>query len=316
MDRLDELRVFLEIADGGSLAAGARRTGRSPAAVSRILVGLEARMGARLIERSTRSSVLTEAGRRLVAHARKLLGDYDDAVGDVSGEATEATGRLRVSAPLMFGRMHLAPVIGDFLAAHPGVQIDLVLSNALVDLREARIDVALRIDHLADSTLVARRIGEIRHRVVASPDYLVRAGTPNTPEDLSAHEAILHAHEDGVREWAFRLPDGRIQRLRPPARWTVNQSETLIDAALAGRGLVRVLSYQVVDYLETSRLQAVLSAYEMVPVPVHLVFASARFVPLRLRRFLDFVMPALRACDAFREPGGATPDASSPAIRD
>lgn len=308
MDRLEELRVLLEIADGGSLAAGGRRTGRSPAAVSRILAGMERRLGARLVERSTRSNVLTEAGRRLVEHARTLLADYDDALGDVSREASEATGRLRVSAPLVFGRLHLAPLIGDFLVAHPGIHVDLVLSNALVDLREARIDVALRIDHLADSTLVAKRVGEIRQRVVGSPAYLARVGTPCSPDDLAGHHAILHAHEDDVREWAFRLADGRVQRMRPPCRWTVNQSETLIDAAIAGRGLIRVPSYQTVDHIEAGRLRCVLKGYEMPPVPVHLVFASTRFIPLRLRRFLDFTAAALGTSTAFREPGDHTPN--------
>lgn len=302
MDRLEELRLLVEIADSGSLAAGGRRTGRSPAAVSRTLNGLEARLGARLIERSTRASRLTEAGRRLVNHARKVLADYEDALSEVSGEATVATGRLRISAPLVFGRLHLAPIIGDFLADHPAMQIDLVLSNAVLNLRESCIDVALRIGHLADSTLVAKPVGQIRQRVVASPAYLARYGTPHTPADLANHAAILHAHADGVREWAFLHPEGRVQRLHPSCRWTVNQSETLIDAALAGRGLIRVPSYQVVDHLETGRLHVLLGAYEMAATPVHLVFASARFLPLRLRCFLDFATQALRASAAFREP--------------
>ena len=168
MDRLDAMSVFAAIVDGGSLAEGARRMRRSPAAVTRCLNAMEARLGVRLIERTTRWIAPTEAGRRLVEHARKVLDDYQEALHDIGGDARNAAGVLRVTAPLAFGRLHLAPVVAGFLAQHPQVKVELVLSNAIVDLRESGIDLALRIGHLADSSLVAKAVGEVRHLVVGS----------------------------------------------------------------------------------------------------------------------------------------------------
>lgn len=300
MDRLDELSLLVAIVDGGSLAAGARRTKRSPAAVTRILSEFESRIGVRLIERTTRRIAPTEAGRRLVEHARKVIESYDEAMCDVSGEAKTPVGMLRITAPLVFGRQHIAPIVADFLAAYPQVQVDLILSNAIVDLRENEIDVALRIGRLNDSALIAKPVGQVRHLIVSSPEYIERRGRPGSIEDLQDHEIVVQSTGDAVTEWQFQVPGRGVVRLRPHARFTVNQAETAIEAACAGRGLIRVLSYQVVTKIEAGELVPVLREFEMEPVPVSLVFASARFVPLRLRLFLDFATLALRGCAAFR----------------
>jgi DNA-binding transcriptional LysR family regulator len=307
MDRLDELSLLIEIVDGGSLAEGARRTRRSPAAVTRCLNGMERRLGVRLIERTTRWIAPTEAGRRLVEHARRVLDGYSDALQDVTDEASTAVGVLRVTAPLAFGRMHVAPVVSAFLALHPQVRIELQLTNAVVELRENGIDVALRIGHLEDSTLVAKQVGEVRHLVVGSPEYFARCGRPQDIADLAQHEAILLSGADGVREWKFNVPGRGPVRVRPPSRLSINQAEATIEAACAGRGLIRVLSYQVVSRIESGELVPVLRELEMPPTPVSLVFAGTRFMPLRLRLFLDHAAGALRRSAAFRSVGSGTP---------
>jgi DNA-binding transcriptional LysR family regulator len=301
MDRLDKLRRFLAIAEAGSLAAAGRRLGHSPPAVTRVLAALEQRLGVRLLERTTRRAVPTEAGRRLAEHARRLLADYDGAMREAAGEAAEPRGRLRVTAPLSFGRLHVAPVVIAFLAAQPGVAADLVLADRFLDLIEEEIDVALRIGWLGDSGLVARRVGAVRRMLVASPDYLRRRGTPADPRELAEHDLIVFDSRLGGTEWRFRLPDGGIQAMRPAARFAVNRAEAAVAAACEGGGVVSVLSYQVADDLAAGRLVGVLREFEEPAMPVQLVLPSARLMPSRVRAFLDFAAPRLSALAVLRE---------------
>jgi DNA-binding transcriptional LysR family regulator len=299
MDRLEELAVFLAIADAGSLAAAARRTRRSAPAVTRILAELERRLGLRLVERTTRRLALTDAGRRLVEHARRLLPEYEDAMRDAAGEAAAPRGRLRLSAPLVFGRRHLAPVAMEFLDAYPDVSIEMSLADRLVDLVDEGIDVALRISRMRDSTLVARPVGEVRHVVVASPAYLERRGAPKRPQDLAGHDIVLFASNFGS-DWRFRMPDGRERQVRVSARFSVDRAEVAIAAALEGRGILRTLSYQVAPDIAAGRLVRLLPAYEVAPVPVQLVVPSVRLMAPRVRAFLDFAAPRLAALPALR----------------
>lgn len=302
MDRLDELELLVDVADTGSLAAAARRMRCSAAAATRLLNALEARLGVRLIERSTRRSVPTEAGRRLVERARKLLQDYRDASDSATGDAANLKGALRIGAPLIFGRRYLAPVIADFLSAHPDLRVDLRLSNALADLRDGAMDVALRIGTVGDADLVARPLGSVRHVLVGSPGYFERAGRPQDVDRLSEHALLAMAHDDGVRDWIFAAPEGAWRVLKPQARFVVNQAETVIEAACAGQGIARVLSYQVVGDIEAGRLERVLGDCEPPPRPVNLVYPCRRFLPQRVRRFVDFAIDALRDGPAFRLP--------------
>ena len=297
MDRLDELTLLLAILDGGTFAAGARKMQRSPASATRILSELEARLGTRLIERTTRQLVPTDAGRRLAEHARRLLNDFDEVINDVTGEASVPRGSLRVSAPLVFGRRHMAPIARDFLATYSEIEIELVLTNRIVDLVEQGIDVALRIGHLTSSSLVARRIAQVRRVIVASPDYLARRGMPNNPSDLGDHEIVLQSTDTGRPDWYFDVPGKGSTTVRPRTRFAVNQAETAIETALAGHGLIRVLSYQVADELAAGELVRVLQDFEPAPLPVNLVFTSARFMPLRTRTFVDFASRAFTQMD-------------------
>ncbi len=302
MDRLDELRLIVAILEGGSLAEAGRRVGLSPPAVTRALAVLEDRLGVRLLERTTRRLAPTEAGQRLADHARRLLADYAEAMAEAAGEGAAPRGRLRVAAPLVFGRRHVAPIVTDFLDAQPAVTAELQLSDRPVDLLEEGIDVALRIGDLPESGLVARRIGQLRRVVVACPAYLAARGTPDSPAALAGHETVLFSSLGAAAEWRFADPaTGEAITVRITPRFTVTQAEAAVAAACAGRGVVRALSYQVVEELADGRLVRLLRAFEPPPVPVHLVFPTARLMAPRLRAFLDFAAPRLAALAVLRE---------------
>jgi DNA-binding transcriptional LysR family regulator len=297
MDRLDELHVFIGILDAGSMAAAARKLGRSPAAVTRILGVLETRAGVRLFERSTRRLTPTEAGLRLADGARRLLADYDAALQPPG--ATAPRGLLRVTAPTVFGRRHVAPVVTRFLARHPDVQVDLLLSDRNVDLIEDGIDAAVRIGPLAHMSLVARRLGEVRRVTVASPDYLERRGTPDTPAALAGHELIMSTAVRNLAEWRYRM-DGREHVVRYSPRLRINDVEAMLAAARDGFGIARALSYQVAPDLAAGRLLRLLPDYEPDGVPVHLVLRSSRHMPPRLRAFVDFATAEFAALALIR----------------
>jgi DNA-binding transcriptional LysR family regulator len=303
MDRLEELTLFLAIADAGSLAAAARRTGRSPPAVTRILRDLEERLGVRLIERTTRQLALTDAGLRLAEHARRLLADFEEAMRDIAGEAAAPRGRLRISAPIVFGQRHVAPIVTAFLDLYPEVTAELSLVDRAVDLIEEGIDVAVRISHLASSSLVARRLGAVRRVLVASPDYLAHRGLPADPDDLAHHEIVLFMSQASGADWKFTGADGSERTVRVSGRFQVDRAEAAIAAARAGRGILSALSYQVAPDLVSGALVRVLDRFERPPIPVHLVYPGGRLITPRLRAFLDFAAPRLSRLDELRQPG-------------
>lgn len=297
MDRLDELAVFLAVLEAGSLTAAARRLRRSAPAVTRTLAGLEARVGARLIERTTRKLAVTPAGRRLAEEARTILAGYEAAVA--REEAGPLKGEIRISAPLVFGRRHVAPLLLRFLDAHPQVTADLVLNDRSLDLVDEGLDVAVRISVLADSGLVARKVGEVRRIVVATPAYLARRGTPAQPADLTHHDLIYSSTQSGPTEWRFEGPRGpQTVRVRP--RLMVNAIEAVVAAAIEDRGLTRVFTYQVAEEVADGRLVRLLRDFEPAPIPVQLVTASARLMPVRVRAFLDFAAAELSALTVIR----------------
>lgn len=301
MDRLDHLTAFLAIAEAGGLAAAGRRLGRSPPAMSRALAAMEAQLGVRLAERSTRRFALTDAGRRLAEQARHALAELDTALREAAGEGREARGRLRVAAPLVFGRRHVAPVVAAFLDTHPAVSVDLVLSDRVVELVEEGLDLALRIGRLPDSTLRARRLGAVRRVLVASPAYLARRGTPERPEDLAGHDLVVFASLATPPEWRFAGPGGTEIVLRPEARFAVNEAEAAVAAAVQGRGVLQTLSYQAAEEVAEGRLLRILRAAEPPPIPVQLVYPAGRFMPARLRAFLDEAAPRLAALPVLGE---------------
>jgi DNA-binding transcriptional LysR family regulator len=291
MDRLDELAVFVAILDAGSLAVAARRSRRSAPSVTRALAMLEARLGVRLIERTTRRLTPTEAGQRLSADARRALAAYGDALRP-SAEAAPR-GMLRITAPLIFGRQHVTPVVASFLAAYPAMRADLLLADRNLDLLEEGLDAALRIGPPADSGPPPHRLGEVRRVVVASPAYLSAHGEPGMPAELARHAVVHVTGWPTPVEWGFRI-GGRERVVRLAPRLTVNEIEAALVAVRAGHGITRVLSYQVADELAAGTLVRLLRAHEPPALPVSLVTASAE-PPPRVRAFLEHAVPVLSA---------------------
>ncbi|WP_165184984.1 LysR family transcriptional regulator [Caulobacter soli] len=297
MDRLDELALLVAVIDTGSLAAAGRKLRRSPAAMTRALAALEERMGARLIERTTRRLAPTEAGRDLAERARRLLADYETALQAPAPDAVR--GVLRITGPTVFGGRHLTPVVADFLAEHPGVQADLTLHDRNLDLIEGELHVAVRIGPLADSSLLVRKLGQVGRLVVAAPDYLARRGTPLEPSDLAGHETILTTVVSASPEWRFEH-GGKPRAVRLEPRLRVNNVEAALAAMLTGRGIGRALSYQVAEDLAAGRLVRLLPDFEPPPLPVQLVTAGGRFMPPLARAFLDFAGPRLERLAVLR----------------
>lgn len=290
MDRLDELEIFLAILDTGSLIGASRKLRRSAPAVTRLLSSLEQRIGVRLVERTTRHLAATEAGMRLAAQARQVLAEYEDAVREDANAPLRGT--LRLTAPIVFGRRHVAPVVNTYLDLYPEMRVDMMTNDRNLDLIEEGIDVAVRIGAMADTNLVARRVGAVRRMLVASPDYLARRGKPKTPDDLSTHDVIYTSGRLAAMEWRFRHA-GRERALQLSPRLIVNEIDAALLAVKAGRGLARVLSYQVADDLAAGNLVRVLSSYEPEILPVQLVVASTRHMASKVRAFLDLAAEQL-----------------------
>jgi DNA-binding transcriptional LysR family regulator len=292
MDRLEGLRVFVAVAEQAGFAAAARQLGLSPPAVTRAVAALEARLGARLLHRTTRIVRPTEAGQRFLADARRILTELEEAEASAAGAQREPRGPLSVTAPVLFGRLHMAPLVFAFRRAFPDVTVRLLLLDRIVDLIEEGQDVGLRIARLPDSGLSQIRVGSLRHLVVASPAYLARRGRPASPEQIAGHDTIVFAREGLTREWLF----GADRRpVRPQAGLAVNTAEVAIAAAVEGLGLTSVLSYQAAAELAAGRLEVVLAEHQPPEIPVHLVHPEGRRASARLRAFLDFAVPRLRA---------------------
>jgi DNA-binding transcriptional LysR family regulator len=303
MDRLDELAIFVAILDEGSLAAAGRKLRRSPPAVTRALAMLEDRVGARLLERTTRRSRPTEAGKRLADHARQVLAGYGEAVHEAA--AAPVRGVLRVTAPLVFGRRHVTPIVAGFLDAYPGIRVELVLNDRNLHLIDDGIDVALRIGALADSSLIVRKVGEVRRVLVASPSYLAGRLPPRGPGDLARHDVIFTSTfgRPGTLEWRFAgAPHAAAVRLVP--RLIVNEVDAMLLAVRAGRGIGRALSYQVADDLASGALVRLLPDTEPPPLPVQLVVPSARHLSPKTRSFVDHAARALATLAVIRAAGG------------
>ncbi|MBO9711036.1 MAG: LysR family transcriptional regulator [Caulobacter sp.] len=296
MDRLDELALLVAVLDSGSLAAAGRRLRRSPAAVTRTLAALEERVGTRLIERTTRRLAPTQAGRELAERARRLLGDYQAAM---AAAPDAMRGTLRVTGPTLFGGRHLSPIVSQFLDAHPGVQADITLHDRNLDLIDSDLQVALRIGALGDSSLLVRKVGQVRRLVVASPDYLVRRPAPRLPTDLAEHDIVLTTVVATTPEWRFEV-EGKARAVRLDPRLRINNVEAALAAVRSGQGVGRVLSYQVVDDLTAGRLVRLLPDFEPPPLPVQLLTAGGRFMPPLVRAFLDFAAPRLERLAVLR----------------
>jgi len=294
MDRLDSMSILVAAAEAGSLSAAARRLGTPLTTVSRKVSELEAYLKTTLLNRSSRRLTLTDAGRSYVADCKRILEDVREAERAASGEYSAPKGDLIITAPIVFGRVHVLPVVAAFLKAHPHIDIRIVLADRMVNLLEEHIDLAVRIGELPDSSLVATRVGAIRRVVCGSPAYFAAQGTPKSPGELAAHDCVTFEGLMSPHTWTFRMGKADMP-VTIRSRLIVNTAEAAIDAAIAGVGITRVLSYQVANAMRAGALALALEEFEPVPWPVSLVYAGQRLLPLKLRAFLDFAAPRLKA---------------------
>ncbi|WP_421916106.1 LysR family transcriptional regulator [Mesorhizobium sp.] len=292
MDRLESMSLFVATAEAGSLSAAGRRLGIPLATISRKVSELETHLKTRLLNRSARRLTLTDAGHAYLVACRRILDDVGEAERTVAGEYSTPTGELIITAPIVFGRLHVLPVVIAFLSAYPGVDVRLTLTDRVTQLIDEHIDLAVRIGQLPDSNMVAVRVGSIRHVVCASPAYLAEHGTPKTAQDLATHNCITF---EGLALATWSFAAGKTEFTVPVrSRLRVNTAEAAIDAAIAGVGMTRVLSYQIADAVRLGTLRPVLEAFEPEPWPVSLVHAGQGLLPVKLRAFLDFAAPRIR----------------------
>jgi DNA-binding transcriptional LysR family regulator len=308
MDRLDAMTALVAAVDEGSLSAAARRLRRSPAAMTRAIAFLEHRIGARLLDRTTRRLRLTDAGERFLATCRRVLDELEQAETRLAAEPAAAPrGLLSVTAPALFGRLKVRPLVDAFLDRYPEVQVRLFLTDRVVNLMEEGVDVAVRLGSLPDSSLIAVKVGEVRRILCASPRYLANASPIRVPADLAHHVCIAFSQAAAGHEiWRFGPgPQGSPQvRINP--RLAVNGAEAAVASAVEGRGVTRVLSYQAETQLARQQLTRLLQAYEPAPVPVHVVCRQGLRSTAKVRAFVDLLVPKLRA-GLSRPLGGRSP---------
>ena len=288
------MSVFAAVVDEGSLSAAGRRLGLPLATVSRKLTDLEAHLRTRLLTRSTRKLVLTDAGRDYLAACRLILDEVEEAERAASGAYANVKGQLVIAAPVVFGRLHVVPVVAEFLELHPAVDVQLRLGDRNVNLIEEHVDLALRIGALPDSSLVATQVGVIGRVVCASPAYLERFGVPRSFDDLAAHRCISFDSLDAQSVWVFAGRAGEKRQVPVHSRLTVTTADAAIAASMLGLGLTRVLSYQVADALREGWLVRVLAHEEPPSVPASIVYAGQGRLPMKTRAFIDFSAPRIR----------------------
>jgi DNA-binding transcriptional LysR family regulator len=290
MDRLQLMNVFVAVAEEQGFSAGARRLRMSPPAVTRAIAMLEQRLGVQLLQRTTRHVRTTEAGERYLHDVRRILADADAADEAAAGINAQPRGRLTITAPVLFGRMFVMPGIVEYLARYPGTAVSAVFLDRVVNLLEEGLDVGIRIGELSDSNMRAARVGSVRVVLCANRKYLRQHGTPRVPQDLLKHSLIDSSAGGNAFEWRF---EGRLLRIQP--RLSVTTNDAAIEAALAGFGIARLLSYQVARHIEAGELALVLEKYEPPPRPIHIVHQEGRHASAKVRAFVDLMVSRLRA---------------------
>ena len=294
MDRLESMAILAQVVEAGSLSGASRRLKMPLATLSRKVSELEAHLKTRLLHRGTRLLTLTEAGQAYLAAAKRILEDVDAAERAASGEYNAPRGELVMTSPVVFGRVHMVPVVVHFLRAYPEIDVRLTLSDRVVNLQEGHMDLGARIGRLPDSSLIAIRVGDVRRVVCASPGYLAARGRPGHPADLIGHDCISFYPMSLADAWDF--PMGKGSEMFPVhSRLVVSTADAAIEAAIAGAGIARVYSYHVAQTRRDGMLTTILEDYEPPSSPVQLVHPAGRMIPLKLRAFLDFATPRLRA---------------------
>jgi DNA-binding transcriptional LysR family regulator len=293
MDRLDAMSTFLAVVEAGSLSAAARGLNTPLATVSRKVSELESHLRTKLFNRSNRSLVLTDAGSSYVTACKRILADVTEAERTASGEYTAPTGELIVTAPVGLGRICLIPILADFLKTYPDINVSLIVNDRVQSLFQEQIDIGLRIGALPDSSMIAIRVGAIRRVVCASPAYLAERGTLRTPDDLVGHDCITYAGFGSPDVWTF-VRDKTNVAVPVRARLVVSSAEAACDAACTGIGITSAFSYHIQAALERGALTTLLDEFRPAELPIHLVYTANRFLPIKVRAFLDFAVPRLK----------------------
>jgi DNA-binding transcriptional LysR family regulator len=297
MDRFHSMNVFVAVAEEQGFASAARKLGMSPPAVTRAIASLEQRLGVKLLNRTTRHVRTTAAGERYLEDARRVLAEADAADQSVSGINAEPRGNLAITAPVMFGRMFVAPVIVEYLECYPETEISALFLDRNVNFLQEGIDVGLRIGELPDSSMRALRVGTVRQVVCASPAYLQRHGRPSRPEDLSSHTLISSSAVSDIPSWSFNTNQGpRSQRVKP--RLTVTSNAAAVEAALRNFGITQLLSYQVAEQVAAGELEIILEEFETAPRPIHILHRQGPYASATARSFIDLIAARLRDIDS------------------
>lgn len=289
MDSLTDIAVFVQVVNSGSFTNAAARLSLSKSVVSKYVTRLEERLGVRLLNRTTRRLSLTEAGRTFYERSERGLQEISEAETEVSRLQDKPRGKLRINAPMSFGVLHVAPAIPEFLQRYPELSVDITFDDRKIDVIEGGFDVSVRISELADSSLVARRLGPCRHVVVASPAYLERYGVPGTPGELERHNVVTYQYQESAHEWEFRLPGTKPMFVRVNGSVQMNNSLALREALLNGAGITRIPTFVVGSDIQAGRLQPILSNYALPEVSICAVFAQRRHLSPKIRAFVDFM---------------------------
>lgn len=294
MDRFQSLQVFVKVAERGGFAAAARELAMSPPAVTRAISALEDRLDTRLLIRTTRSVRLTESGERFLQDSRRILMELEEAEEAAVGSHAAPRGELRVTAPVLFGRLYVTPILGDFLDRHPLVSCQTLFVDRIVNLIDEGLDVAIRIGNLPDSSLTAVRAGTVRRVMFAAPAYLKKHGVPRHPSDLSQHRLVKSLAINSSMEWLFH-DNGKPLAIQIEPRLRMNTNDAVIELVSRGWGISRLLSYQIAPQIAQGRVQTILSEFELPPMPIHVVHQEGRKVSSKVRAFVDFIVDRLRA---------------------
>ena len=290
MDRFSEIRAFVTVAEQGSFAAAADRLDLSRAMVTKLVSALEARLGVRLMHRTTRRLSLTEAGETYLAQGGALLAELEDLEALLSQGASKASGRLRVTAPVSFGMRFLGRAIAGFQRQHPQVEVELSLNDRKVDLVDEGFDLAIRVSNLDDSSLIARPLARVRDRLCASPDYLLRHGVPQHPDELAQHDCLIYTLINQPHLWEYQGPDGQPGKVRIKGSLRANNGDILTDAAVHGMGITRQPEFLLLQALESGQLQTILDDYRWSCLDVSAVYPVRRHVPGKVRVFVDYLV--------------------------
>ena len=288
------MRIYAAVVEANGFSAAAKTLGKPLSTVSKKVADLESQLGAQLLIRTTRKVTVTDSGQRYYEDVRQILDDIDMAERQVSGEYQQPKGRLTITAPTMFGRLHILPIVNQFLQTHQQIEIDLLLTNFVVDLVGEHINLGVRIGALSDSSMIARRAGTIRQIVCASPEYLSQNGTPQHFEDIANHQSILISRHGAPVEWRFQVKGKSINHVPDNSRLMINTVEGVVDAVIQSAGLAQLYSYQIAPHISSGALQAVLDNYEVDLLPINFVYPQGRFAPQKVRAFIDFAIPQLK----------------------